>query len=249
MKRLLFMISMLPLASISAQDTTGVITYEQTIATNFNKDDIPEGLRNMVPQESKSEMELLFTTKASLFQNKESQAGNNVHELKEDNTSIRVEMKQPEDKYYTDLATHKVTEQKDFMGRIFLISHDADPIKWKFTGRQKKILDMPSAEAISITGNDTNIVWYTTNIPVSVGPMALSGLPGLVLEAFIGSNLHIVATKIEPLTNEMLRTIKAPNKGKKVDAASFQKIVTEKEEEMKKQYGGNGNIIIMRQGQ
>jgi GLPGLI family protein len=247
MKQLLIFIAMLPLAGISAQDTTGVITYEQIISTNLDKDNIPEGLRNIVPSESKSEMELYFTPTASLYQIKENTAASNNQEFDQGGMKLRIETKVPDDKYYTDLTSHKVTEQKDFMGRIFLIDHDANTSKWKFTGRQKKILDMPSSEAISITDKDTIIVWFTTSIPVSAGPQGHSGLPGMVLEVFVGSNIHLVATKVEPADKGIIKKIKAPAKGKKIDEVAFEKIVKEKEEEMKKQYGGNGNIIIMRQ--
>jgi len=249
MKQLFIFIAMLPLAAVSAQDTMGVITYEQTISTDLDNNNIPEGFRNMIPAESKSQMELYFMPGASLYQIRENTTATNNQELNEDNMRIRIETKVPDDKYYTDLANYTVTEQKDFMGRIFLINHDMEAWKWKFTGRQKKILDMPSSEAVSITDTDTTIVWFTTSIPVSTGPQGFSGLPGMVLEAFIGSNVHLVATKYEPATKDILKKIKAPAKGKKVDEAAFNKIVKEKEEEMRKQFGGNGNVIIMRQGQ
>lgn len=247
MKQLFILMAMLPVASVSAQDTAGVITYEQTVSTNIDKDNIPEGLRNMIPAAAKSEMELYYMPTASLYQVKENTDADNNQEFNQGNMRLRIETKTPDDKYYTDLSNHKVTEQKDFMGRIFLIDHDISTLKWKFTGRQKKILDMPSSEAVSITDKDTVIAWFTTSIPVSAGPQGHSGLPGMVLEVFIGSDIHLVATKIAPATKETIKKIKAPTKGKKVDEAAFNKIVTDKEEEMRKQYGGNGNVIIMRQ--
>ena len=42
----------------------------------------------------------------------------------------------------------------------------------------------------------------------------------------------------------LLKKIKEPTKGKKVTNEEYEKMVVEKQEEMKKQFGGDGNLQI-----
>jgi GLPGLI family protein len=99
-------------------------------------------------------------------------------------------------------------------------------------------------EATTVSDKDTIIAWYTPNIPVQAGPGHISGLPGMVLEANIGAMINLLAKRIEPI-EDVTKKIKEPTKGKKISAEDFAKLQKEKEEEMRKQYGGKGNVIIM----
>ena len=51
-------------------------------------------------------------------------------------------------KIYTDLKNKKITEQRDFMNRMFLVEQDLPVSNWKVTGNQKVILGYPCNEAV-----------------------------------------------------------------------------------------------------
>ncbi|MBL7713291.1 MAG: GLPGLI family protein [Chitinophagaceae bacterium] len=249
---LLLSLTMLAVAAdTNATGTKGTIQYEMVSSLNLNLEDIPGDLAAILPKEHKSAMVLYFTETSSLYENlgkpeKESSAFSSSSE----NTTIRFELSTggDEEKTYTDLATGRTVEQKDFMGKKFLVSSTGDKPKWKISGRQKMLLGYPLQEAIDISGKDTVIAWFTTQIPVSAGPMGINGLPGLVLEASVGKNLTITATALT-FGEDAGHKIKEPTKGRKVSPEQFKQIIQEKEEEMKTQYGGEGvhiNRVIVR---
>ncbi len=244
MKVIFLMPVVLLAAPLWAQQTSGTIVYEQIISMDLSGQNLPEGMAALLPKEQRMEKVLYFSPEATLYENHDKGSDAKKEEYKQDNLEIHIERNMPDEKTYTDITNKKVVEQKDLMGRLFLVSRDTEPGKWKFTGRQKKILDLPCMEAVNISGEDTTIAWYTSSIPVQAGPGHISGLPGMVLEANMGKMVHLVAKRIES-DAEALKKIKAPTKGKKIGAADFEKLQKEKQEEMQKQFGGKGNVIIM----
>jgi GLPGLI family protein len=240
MKALILLPFAMAATILYAQPTSGTITFQQTIALNLKEENLPEGMAGLLPSEQKVELVLYFSPNASLYENKEKEKSELESGIRQGNVMIQIDRQVPQDKVYTDLKNKEITELRDFMGRMFLIKHPVDARKWKFSGNQKKILEMACMEAVCIDGKDTITAWYTTAIPVNAGP------PGMILEAHSGSNVHIVATKLDTETDAS-KKIKIPSKGKKVTEEEYEKMVAEKTKEMQEQYGGDGNIIIMRQ--
>ena len=76
--------------------------------------------------------------------------------------------------------------------------------------------------------------WYTPQIPVSSGPGAYFGLPGLILEINEGRTT-MLCTEIVLNPSEVLE-IKRPSKGKEVNRVDYNKIVKEKTAELKEQF-------------
>lgn len=90
--------------------------------------------------------------------------------------------------------------------------------------------------------------WYTPDIPVSQGPGAYWGLPGLILEVTEG-NTAILCTKITLNPKEKV-AIEAPTKGKKISQEEYKTTMAKKVKEMSERFRGNrrggGNRIIIR---
>jgi GLPGLI family protein len=87
----------------------------------------------------------------------------------------------------------------------------------------------------------TVVAWFTTDIPVSVGPGSemVGQLPGAILELDVANGRNVIkAVEVSPKVS--VSKIKAPSKGKKVTQAEF---VAEREritnEMMKNMPGGN----------
>lgn len=64
------------------------------------------------------------------------------------------------------------------------ISHEPIPvIKWQLHPDKKMIMDKLCKKATTTFRGRKYVVWYTSSIPVFVGPWKLQGLPGAILEA------------------------------------------------------------------
>lgn len=230
----------------AAQNINGTVQYESTIALGvINLESLPQDVAALMPKESKSNNVLYFSAVSSLYENVvEDSKATSDFSATGSNTDINISIQtgSREEKVYVDIANQKIVEQKDLMGKRFLITDKLGKQKWKMTGRQKMLLDYPMQEAIFINEKDTILAWYTSAIPVSTGPMGIAGLPGLVLEASIGNRTTIRATKID-FEEKANTKIKEPTKGKKVTKEEFEKIAKEKAEEMRQQRGANGSNV------
>lgn len=245
MKHLLICPFLLAAGTITAQSNSGRITYRETISLNISEADMPEGMAAFLPKEHKIEKTLFYNNASSLYENTEAGNGSQASDYQEGEVSVHLERKMPEEKVFLDLVSKKMVAQKDLMGRLFLVSDVTKPRKWKLTGRQKRLLDRPCMEAIAVDGPDSVTAWYTTAIPVGAGPQDLSGLPGMILEAWEGSLVHIVATAIDQPDGQVLKEkLKPPTKGKKVTAEAFEALSREKEKELQQQLGGGKGVMI-----
>lgn len=253
MKKLLLLPLLLLLAcSGKAQQQSGIITYERKLS--FSKKDLensnlPEGFAEMIAQGNKAQKLLYFSPEATLFENNTAAPAND-NEYTEGNMMMRASGMEPDEKVFVDLKNKKITQQKDLMGKLFLIKDEPlQALKWKTTGRQKKILGFSCLEAISV-GKDSDgkesktTAWYTTAIPVSSGPEGLSGLPGMILETSLGENITYTAIKVNAPDQKQTGHIKPPAKGKKATAKEFETLSQQKMKELGQQMEGGGSIII-----
>ncbi|MFT5752001.1 MAG: GLPGLI family protein [Flavobacteriales bacterium] len=77
--------------------------------------------------------------------------------------------------------------------------------------------------------------WYTPQVPVSHGPGAYWGLPGLILEVSAGDTT-ILCTKIVLNPTESIE-IEAPDRGKEITKSDYQVTITGKMQEMRNNRG------------
>jgi GLPGLI family protein len=244
MKRLFVITACLLSLGTFAQKTSGTVVYDEVIALDIDANDLPPEVAAMMPKEHKLQKVLRYNSSASLFENKPAPEATGEEELpQQSGIVINFSNQTSDDKVYVDLDNKKVVEQKDLMGKVFLVRSNVTPLPWKFTGRQKMILGMPCMEAVS--EKDSTQAWYTTAIPVSTGPARLQGLPGLVLEAHWGTNFSMVATSIstDPVSKE---SMPEPKKGKAVTAEQFEKIQSEKLAEMEQGNGGGRTRVVIK---
>lgn len=228
-----------------AQNNNGTVNYETTIALgNLGMENVPAEIAAMLPKETSQKNVLYFNAKHSLYESIRQEDKKPDYSSASDNTNIKISISntQQEERTYVDISNKKIIEEKELMGKKFLIIDQLQKEKWKMTGRQKMLLNYPLQEAMAINGKDTTIVWFTSEIPVATGPMGIAGLPGLVLEASVGSGLVVKATAVK-LNENADAKITEPTKGKKVSAEQFKKIAEEKAKEMAQEYEGKGSMI------
>lgn len=216
----------------SQEVSSGRITYEEKIKLEIRLEGDAAGMAAMLPKERRSVKLLTFNNTATLFE-----AGPDVDDemaTGQGEGTVKIRMVGAgENKTFTDLKSKKVTEQRDFMNRIFLVEKKMPEDPWKMTGNQKAILGYPCMEAIKqdTAGNKT-VAWFTPSINIGSGPSGLCNLPGMILEAdFNDGSRTYIAKSVEPVNAASLK-LQRPKDGKSVTEEEYQAIVDEKMKEM-----------------
>ncbi len=231
--------------------TSGRITYEEKIKIEIKLEGDAAQFDGILPRERKSEKLLTFITAAALFEDGPDTEEDMVSYADEGPVRIKMVVSGA-NKIYTDLKTEKVTEQRDFMNRIFLVETRMPESTWKITGNQKVILGFPCVEAVKLdTAGNKTIAWFTPSINIKSGPAGLCNLPGMILEADInGGSRTYVAKTIEPVEASGLK-LQKPKEGKTVTEDEYKAIVAEKMKEMGVEPGVGGRshmqIVIKKQ--
>lgn len=237
-----------------AQDTLGgIIKYEYITKLDFSErlknrpDD--QRFRDMIadmPEESRIVKTLYFNSEESLYE--EIASENEALDPKVRRATFFMNMgRSPKpgiEKVYCDLNKEKVVEQLDFMMRKFILESEKTSPKWKLGTEMKKIQGYVcmNAEAIIVRDSlrtDTALVWYSPQIPISVGPEKYYGLPGAVLAVELNGETKLLATSIELIIPDKEKITK-PSDGKKVSQKELDQIVKEKVEEFKQMRQGMG---------
>jgi GLPGLI family protein len=251
MKSLLFIFLLFTSAAVYAQNNEGKITYEETVKMEI---DIPEEhreqLKAILPSEQKALKVLIFNAEESLYKDVEGANKDQVVEAGSAESGLMMKMviEQPDNELYKNISKNNTIEKQEFFGRDFLIVDESTKHSWKLANEQKDILGHTCQKAV-FDEEDTHLVaWFTSDIPVSNGPMSYGQLPGMILELDINEGqTHVVATEISLMKLEK-NTINAPSKGKKVNRAEYDQIVADKQKEMEEEYGNSGGRMIIRHG-
>lgn len=236
--------TLLAVTNATAQDNTGTIVYEQTIKFDFDSHPELKQFAAMMPEQQSDKQILYYTPDATIYksQSKPKEVENSVSG---NSMQVKIQMDSRQEIVYKDLKAGISYEQKEFMGRQFLVTGNIKQQSWKMTGKQQEISGYPCQEATMIIDKDTVWAWFTPAIPVATGPSSFGNLPGMILEARIGKMVVIKAVSITPGKVDMAQLVK-PKSGKKVSHEEYEKIVAAKTKEMQEQFGGSGKSIIIR---
>jgi len=243
MKNVFVLFAFLLSLNLTAQQTEGTIYYTQSIKLDIELPEGQEHLRDLIPSSSDQNKALYFTADKSMY--KDGEGANGVTEINQESEGTEMQVKivsgSADNRLLKDLADNKMVDQRDFLGKKFLIKGDITEMKWKITGEQKKILDFVCQKAQFTKDSMTTIAWFTPQIPISNGPDVYGQLPGMILEMSMEEGKRtITATKVEfgKIDKAILVT---PTKGKKVTREAFKQIQSEK---MKEMGSGNGRTVI-----
>jgi GLPGLI family protein len=154
-------------------------------------------------------------------------------------------------KKYNNLKEKISLEEKDLLGKEFLVMDSLKKIDWKLENETKKIGDYTCYKAIytvkfeppkTESGKDTAAgltstprkdtvitAWYAPEIPVSHGPSYYWGLPGLILGVST-EHTTILCSKLTLNPKEKVE-IKAPTKGEKITREQYNETMRKKMEE------------------
>lgn len=252
MKNLVFTL-LVVLPCLLVAQTEGTIQFQEVRKLEIQFDDDmgidKEQLAKMMPNELKEKYVLFFNEKETLYKTApEEKIEDEVSEFgsEDEGFKIKVVRASSESALYHNLAKNSFVEQKDFMGKTFLIKDAAQKYAWKLTGETKEILGYTCTKATLEEDEKMMEAWFTSAIPVASGPSGYYQLPGMILE-FLStkgkSETHIIATDIQ-LDKLEKGLLVAPKKGKEVTQAEFEKTVEERTREMHESMGGKGSIKI-----
>ena len=244
-----------------AQDFQGVATYKTQRAVDIKMDstqmnsDMHKQMQEMLKKQFQKTFTLSFNRKESVYKENESlappQVGGSGMQV------MVVGAGGGSDILYKNTQENRYVDQKDTMGKIFLVKDNIEPIDWKleketkfigqyqcfkatYTKMVPKPMTFDSASDVVLDDKEPEIIerevtaWYTPQVPVNSGPEMYQGLPGLILEIHDGK-LNIVCSKII-LNPEDEVSIKEPMKGKEVNQEDYNKIREKKQKEMLEQF-------------
>jgi len=69
-----------------------------------------------------------------------------------------------------------------YLRKTYLVEEKMGNIKWQLKSDKRVIAGFECQKAIGTFGGRSYTVWYTPEIPISVGPWKLDGLPGAILQ-------------------------------------------------------------------
>lgn len=247
MKQLLLSSLILLLAFTIHAQIEGTIKYVQVTQLDF---EAPEGMEEMfknMPKEQTNEKVLIFSGKQSIYQNPDDKIGNddNVVNLESEGMSMTFDFQQPDEKLYMDLDARKTLDQKDFMGKQFLVEGSPRKIDWKLGKGKKKIAGHICIEATTMESDTIPVTaWFSPKIKSSIGPDGYGGLPGMILQIDKSNGDHLITATEVNLNKPNMDLISAPTKGKKISQEKYEQVVAEKLAEMKAQTSGSGSTFI-----
>jgi len=228
---------------MSAQSGTAI--YSETMKLEIHLEGMDSGMEDMLPKERKVTKVLYFTPEATLFSNQDGSENEEVSEEMAGGGTMVIKMEEPDERYYFDLKNQAITEQRDFMSRMFLIETKAEPLPWKLTGNSKEILGYTCMEAFYVKDSSRTVAWFAPSIPISSGPGNFSGLPGLILEVNVNDGKRVILCNSITM-GEVADKLEKPRQGKKVSKEEFRAIVEEKTGQMNEGEGGVFMIKITR---
>lgn len=106
-------------------------------------------------------------------------------------------------KVYKNHPVGQVTVTDAISGNYYKYTDELNPQKWEILDSVKTILDYPVQMAVSDFRGRRWTAWFAPDIPISDGPWKLSGLPGLIMEAYdTKKHFHFSIVGIEKVENE-----------------------------------------------
>jgi len=261
--RLLIVAVLFLVSNAYGQDFQGVATYKTKRSVDLKLDstsmnsDMQKQLSEMLKKQFQKTFELSFNKEASVYKEDETLAPPQVGGS---NMIIDVVgVGGGSDILYKNTKKNIFTDQKDVMGKIFLVRDTLKTFDWKLESdtkyigeyqcykatftREIEVISHTSFNSASKNEDDspntekktqTVTAWYTPQIPVNNGPANYFGLPGLILEINTGQQ-QIVCSKIVLNPKDKV-AIKEPTKGKEINQADYEKIMAKKRKEMMERY-------------
>ena len=249
------------IGAMQAQQKEGKIIYQRTVQLQIAIND--GNGEHEIPRTRTDKFEMNFANGQMIWKRMED-------EMEDDNFGggggmvIRSMGSGADDAVFCDFEKAKKIEAREFFDKKFLISDSIRRGNWKLSDETKTILNHVCRKATSqrfgkrmmmnmdngkmqhkeVDDTSNIVAWFTTDIPVPVGPDMQGQLPGVIL-AMEMNNGRMIYTALEISPKPDLPAIKEPTKGKKVTPEEFTAERNKLMDEMERNnQGGNRRIRI-----
>jgi len=230
-----FLLMSVFMCTLSNAQTSGEITYQETTQLKDLLKDQPAAIRALLPDESTSWLSVQFIDNRYRIENKTDQPDAN-------RTNIQINTSVGGGSWIVDLNQ----QSKILFGTASDINFQipselAAPKNLVLLNESKQILGYPSKKAtLKLMPDDQHqaTIWYTESIPVSIGPIAISGIPGAILSLETGNTLYkvteIALRDIDPIA------LQVPTDHREITQQQHQDLI---EEQIEAISGGQRTVI------
>lgn len=234
----LFLLIFLPFFGES-QETSGTIIYDVKINLHKQLTGERERFKEFVPEFRTVPFELVFNEEQSVYRRYEDPAA--MVEGRGRGRGFRM-MMGGGSTVFRDFADQSKVEQREFMGKNFVITGSLDQKGWKVTGEADQISGYPCLKAtLPDTANDrTLIAWFTPQVGVPTGPDSYAQLPGLVLQVETDDNSLTITPREIKWGEVDEKVLDAPRRGKEITEDEYREMVRTTMENMRRQRGDRG---------
>ena len=234
-------------APLRAQE--GTINYDRVVKIEIDLPPEMESMRDQIPTENTTKMVLRFNDFESTWQASAEQEEPRAREFGGGGFRMRMARSRDQNITYINHDEGQMTDQRDFMGRTFLIRDEQPVLAWKLTGEQSEFDGYVVHRATAMRDTSSVEAWFAPEIPVAVGPGPFGGLPGAILVLTVDEGRMTFTAKNIQMGPLEEGAIVVPDEGKEVTQEEFDGIVEEKRAEMEAQFGGRrgGGRFIIRQ--
>lgn len=184
----------------------GIITYEKTVHVknllkrhlstlkdnDFSKNYLTQ-LMEKVPETAVLDKKLSFNRNEMSLEPLETDQPEII------STLLRMGLLDYESKIYQNLDKNESKMMVELAGSQIAIQDSLTKVKWKITDEYRNIAGYDCRRANGVTLDSVYVVaFYTDQIPSSVGPSTVHGLPGTILGLVVPEqHFNIYATKVE----------------------------------------------------
>lgn len=221
------LIVLLPVINIYGQNITGMVQYKRiyNLDTTAYKQDTT-GVKSY----------LYFSNESSLF------VYNRKKDIKEENqlsnNEVGYKMKLNEDvdewgeMFYYDYIKKKIIIREFVWGKAFIAEENIPMLHWILDTSTRKIGRFICQKATTDFRGRKYEAWYTNEIPVSIGPWKMNGLPGLILEAYdLKREVQWIFSSIE-IPYNVKKDLIIPQKGEQISFERYKTILKTESERL-----------------
>jgi GLPGLI family protein len=216
---LLFLVSLFIFLSLSKVFAQGKVTYTAILESQ----DFRELKAELIFKDDRSLFYFLPDT-AAKTENEHSMNLNNAS-----NAEFEISMGEPLASYHQVFIDR--TDQEIIASERYFENGALHPcitvepigaIDWKLKNEQKEISSFTATKATTSFRGRNYTAWFTTDLPVDVGPWKFHGLPGLILEVYDEEKgVQFLMSKIEIPYQVNPQNIEAPDEGKRLTIEEY----------------------------
>lgn len=156
------------------------IVYPQTIVAEYDlyyDTDTPMRREAVLTYDSKNQK--------SIFKEDLNKLPWDIKEKEHDADFIATVAKKMHERYVLfDFQNKTCVLIQDFAKIVYHVNEIFPDFKWEITSEEKLINNLKCKKAVGSLRGRPFDAWFTSEIPISIGPWKFNGLPGLIVEAY-----------------------------------------------------------------